>query len=119
MNRHFPALVLLLTFAAAFFALLPVGAQPLFAGQQDKTDGEMRTIIGVVDQSGGSFVLSTQDRLRPIAKLRGGDFSDDNFARFVGSKVRITGKLVTSGDAKVLTVRSLEDIVRIAPTAKE
>ena len=112
MKRNFPVLLFFLTFAASLIVLNPAGAQ-------DKTDAKMQTITGVVDQTGGSFVLSTEDRLRPIAQLRAQGFSEDNFARFVGLKVRITGNLGGNGDARVLTVRSLNDIVRIGPTTRK
>jgi hypothetical protein len=50
--------------------------------------------------------------------LHGKGFTDDNFARFVGLRVTISGDMVTEGGRKVLYVRNLSDIQRLPPEKK-
>lgn len=84
--------------------------------KHEKKKAATETITGVIDQSDGTFVLATEDRIRPIAKLRGDGFKDTNFARFLGLKVRVKGEMRGNGDEKTLIIRSLDDIEKIGPT---
>jgi hypothetical protein len=70
------------------------------------------TLEGIVDESGGKFVLANADNVEPIAELHGRGFSDDNFARFVGLRVTVKGDLVEEGGRKMLYIRNLTDIQR-------
>ena len=108
-------LVLVISFAA--FA-------PAYSGQQfnqaneknEQKSAKTETLEGVIDQTGGVFVIAGADRIRPIAKLRAEGFTENNFARFLGLKVRIKGTMVTEQDEKFFIVRSLDDIKAIGPT---
>ena len=74
------------------------------------------TSTGVVDQVGDKFVLAGEEAIRPRAVLRAEGFSPDNFARFVGQRVEIRGRLISEGDQKILVVKSVRDIKRIDRT---
>jgi hypothetical protein len=84
--------------------------------QQKSTTQTVRAITGVVDQVQGSFVISDLQTMQTIALLKGEGFSDDNFARFVGRKVRVRGRIVSDRDQPVLRVKNLSDIEQLEPT---
>lgn len=99
-------------------ATVTVSAVPAAADQGSRSRQETRIrteIVGVVDQKEGKFFVAGDEQMNPIANLRGVGFSEDNFARFLGMRVRITGEMVTEGNTKTLNVHSLNDIVRIWP----
>ena len=50
------------------------------------------TVTGCVDQRGTTYVLTVPGAMEKVAALRGRAFTDDNFARFVGHKVKVTGE---------------------------
>jgi hypothetical protein len=70
------------------------------AGQPDrkKASGKAKevndtvTLSGCLDQTENSYILAhDQEKLKNNTTLVGRAFSDDNFARFVGHKVRLRG----------------------------
>lgn len=51
------------------------------------------TISGVVIQQDEDFAIAEIENMKPIALLRGIEFSDGNFANFVGQTVTVRGTL--------------------------
>lgn len=51
------------------------------------------TLTGCVDERGEAYVLTGDRELRRVATLEGAGFSNDNFARYVGHKVTVHGKM--------------------------
>jgi hypothetical protein len=49
-------------------------------------------ITGCVDQKGTTYVLTGAGTMQRGTTLQGRAFSDDNFARYVGHKVKVTGE---------------------------
>jgi hypothetical protein len=95
--------------------VMPCSASPQSAAANQSAPAEKGkpvTLEGVVDESGGKFVLANPDNVEPMAELHGRGFSDDNFARFVGLRVTVKGDLVEEGGRKRLYVRNLADIQR-------
>ena len=68
------------------------------------------TLTGCVDQRGNDFVLTGDKELLEIAVLHYVGISDDNFAREVGHKVTVEGKLSKEGDTRVMRVTKLTTI---------
>ena len=101
---------------------------PLTLGQQskrppakDKQEHAVQhseTIVGLVDQTGNDFVIASEDGMRPIAKLEAVGFSNDNFARFVGARVRAKGELTRTDKGPVLRISSLDDVVKVRAEKK-
>ena len=79
------------------------------------------TISGVVIQQDEDFAIAEIENMKPIALLRGIEFSDGNFAYFVGQTVTVRGTLATEKGRKVLRVRRLSDVQRTAsqPQARQ
>jgi hypothetical protein len=70
--------------------------------------------VGCLDQRGEAYVLTGDRELRRIVTLQGDGFSDDNFARYLGHKVKVQGRLSEPGSS-VLRVR---DIATISETCR-
>jgi hypothetical protein len=73
-----------------------------------------RSAIGCLDQRGETYVLAGDRELRRLVTLQGDGFSDDNFARYLGHKVKVQGRLSEPGSS-VFRVR---DIATISETCK-
>lgn len=99
------------------FGLSSVNAeQPVRRKPENRTPAREATVLtGVVDQIGDKFVLAGEESIRPQAILRADGFSPDNFARFVGHRVQIRGRLVTEQGEQILVVRSVSDVKNIEP----
>jgi len=67
-------------------------------------------MTGCIDQRGENYVLTGDDELKKKAVLRGRTFSDDNFARYLGHKVKVQGSAVTEGEDAVINVDRIDDI---------
>jgi hypothetical protein len=74
----------------------------------------VRTVVGCLDQRGESYVLSGDRELRRIVTLEGDGFSNDNFARYLGHKVRVRGRLSAAGSS----VFRAREIVTLSETCK-
>jgi hypothetical protein len=70
--------------------------------------------VGCLDQRGETYVLTGDRELRRIVTLHGDGFSDDNFARYLGHKVKVQGRLAEPGSS----VFNVRDIVTISETCK-
>jgi hypothetical protein len=111
------------TLISISLSVAPLEAQPQKESrpgsqEQKGQPSERATLTGVVDQSGENYILADTERVQPLAVLHGKGFTDDNFARFVGLRVTISGDMVTEGGRKVLYVRNLSDIQRLPPEKK-
>lgn len=105
-----------------FCVLLAVASSSLLASQSQQersTTPATQVITGVIDQKGDTFVISDLKKVKPIAKLKAEGFSDDNFARFVGMKVRVRGRMVSEKDQSVLQVRNLSDIEKLDSSSQK
>lgn len=49
------------------------------------------TLTGCVDQRGERYVLKSATDMTVVTRLKGKGFSDDNFARYIGQKVTVSG----------------------------
>jgi hypothetical protein len=65
--------------------------------------------VGCLDQRGETYVLTGDRELRRMVTLQGDGFSDDNFARYLGHKVKIQGRLSEPGSS-VFKVREINTI---------
>jgi hypothetical protein len=80
-------------------ATLSLGVALLASGADSRSPKPQRqtrppasaTMTGCVDQRGETYVLTAEGAMDKSATLRGRAFSDDNFARYVGHKVKVTG----------------------------
>ena len=73
------------------------------------------TIVGVVDQIGMDYVIGEGKNLQGKLYLRAQGFSPDNFARYVGQRVQVEGKIATEGDRKTFTVTKLGSFKTLPP----
>ena len=64
------------------------------------------SLTGCLDQREQTYVLSSGADMSTVTKLKGKSFSDDNFARYVGKKVTVSGAM--EGDT--LQVRKIEQV---------
>ena len=61
--------------------------------ERKKTAEHTVTRAGCLDQRDEKYVLASEDEMRTVTELAGRAFSSDNFARFVGQKVRVRGAM--------------------------
>jgi hypothetical protein len=73
------------------------------------------TMTGVVDQVGSEYVLLRGKHMEDKTYLRAQGFSPDNFARFVGLRVQVEGRISTEGDRRVLVIRNLSSFKQLPP----
>lgn len=93
-----------------------IAEQPVRRKAGNRTPTRKATVLtGVVDQIGDKFVLAGEESIRPHAILRADGFSPDNFARFVGHRVQIRGRLVIEQGEQILVVKSVSDVKNIEP----
>jgi hypothetical protein len=88
----------------------------LTIGAAEEPSGDKATVLtGILDQVGNRFVLAGEEYVRPKSTLRAEGFSSDNFARFVGHRVQVRGRVLTEGGEQILVVRRVADIKRLEP----
>ncbi|HTQ53115.1 MAG TPA: hypothetical protein VMI94_01575 [Bryobacteraceae bacterium] len=69
------------------------------------------SLTGCVDEREGEYVLTNDRDLQPTARLRPAAGSpEDNFARHIGEKVTVEGRLADGQPLPVLTVESLKTV---------
>jgi hypothetical protein len=99
---------------AALFLLLPTAfAQQRRAPSKTKPQ-TAQAAVGCLDQRGETYVLTGDRELRRIVTLQGDGFSDDNFARYLGHKVKVQGRLSEPGSS----VFKVREITTISETCK-
>jgi len=66
------------------------------------------SLTGCVDERDGQYVLTNDTNLQTVARLQPeAGTADDNFARHVGHKVTVRGKLSREDAPPVMTVQSV------------
>ena len=66
------------------------------------------SLTGCVDERDGQYVLTNDTNLQTVARLQPeAGTADDNFARHVGHKVTVRGKLSREGTPPVMMVQSV------------
>lgn len=84
-------------------------AAPLQKGQTPRSVKD--SLTGCVDERDGQFVLTNDTNLEPMARLQPASGSAaDNFARHMGHKVKVRGKLSQAETLPVMTVASVETV---------
>jgi hypothetical protein len=68
------------------------------------------TLTGCVDQKQGRYVLTDDGMLKTLALLEWVDQNQENFARYVGHKVSVTGQRSGQTDPPLFKVAALKDI---------
>lgn len=78
------------------------------------------SLTGCVDEHDGQYVLTNEKTLEPTARLQPAAGSpEDNFARHLGHKVTVRGKLSKEEPIPVMTVESLETVSQTCAPAGE
>jgi len=69
------------------------------------------SLTGCIDERDGQYVLTNDTDLQPIARLQpAAGSAEDNFARHMGHKVTVRGKLVKEGVPPLMTVTGVETV---------
>jgi len=98
---------------AAWFALV-APAQTENRARPDATD----SLTGCVDERDGIYVLTNDTNLKVTARLRPEQGSpDDKFARHLGHKVTVRGKISNEDTPPVITVKSVDTISEACASA--
>jgi hypothetical protein len=98
------------------WVLLLLAVAPLAQPQEKGKKTATQEISGCLDEKSDYYVIRSERMLRELAKLEPVGFEKQLFARFVGHKVSITGKLVASTDPPTLRVKSYSNIKDVAET---
>jgi len=102
---------------AAVLLMLALGATAC-AAQAGRT--AKNSLTGCVDERNGEFVLTNDTDLRPTARLHPlAGSPQDNFARHVGEKVTVRGKISDDKPLPVITVESLKTVSQTCAPASE
>ncbi len=100
--------------------VLAVGMQiaPAQTGKNQRSAAK-DSLTGCVDERDGQYVLTNDTDLKPIARLLpAAGSAEDNFARHMGHKVAVKGKLSKEAALPVMTVESVETVSEAcAPTS--
>jgi len=78
-------------------------------GSPNGSGQAVKPITGCLDQQGEGYVLRELSTAGTVSALKGEMFSDDNFARYVGHKVTVHGRVQKEGERSVLHVTKVED----------
>jgi len=85
------------------------GALAVSATPQPKTSNKNATLTGCLDeQPGPQYVLRGLDELKLIAKLEPDGFAVQSFAKYLGKKVSVNGRLSSAGEPVTMRVRSIK-----------
>jgi len=104
--QNLRVLVVIVAGAAAGFAQ---------SGKTTKT-----SLTGCIDERDGEYVLTNDRDLQPTARLRpAAGSAEDNFARHMGEKVTVQGKLTEGQPLPVLTVDSVKTVSQTCAPASE
>jgi hypothetical protein len=69
------------------------------------------SLTGCVDERDGQYVLTNDTNLQTVARLQPeAGSADDNFARHMGHKVTVRGKLSREDTPPVMTVKSVAPV---------
>jgi hypothetical protein len=97
-----------------FLALLmfagSLAAVPPQAGQTERPAAKA-SLTGCVDERDGQYLLTNDTDLQPKARLQpAAGSAEDNFAKHMGHKVTVRGKVSKETPLPVMTVESIEKI---------
>ena len=68
-------------------------------------------LTGCVDERPGpAYVLLSEDQLQVLARLEPEGFAAQSFARFLGHKVTVTGRLEKNAAIPTIKVKSIKEI---------
>ena len=87
---------------------------PAFAADKKKPMSKPAAYEGCMDQKDDYYVLRTEGMLRLIARLEPVGFDKTLFARYVGQKVTVPGKLDMEGEPPMLRVTNINGIKKLA-----
>jgi len=78
------------------------------------------SLTGCVDEHDGEYVLTSDKDLQPAARLRpAAGSAEDNFARHLGEKVTVQGRMADGQPLPILTVDSLKTVSHTCAPASE
>lgn len=90
------------------FLVILILAVCLQGQTNEKRQSAKDSLTGCVDERDGQYVLTNDTNLQPVARLQPETGSaDDNFARHLGHKVTVTGKLSRDATPPTLMVRNI------------
>ena len=72
------------------------------------------SLTGCLDQRQETYVLTSGADMSTLTTLKGKSFSDDNFARYVGQKVKVSGSV----EANTMQVRRIDKVADTCSDAK-
>ena len=82
-----------------------------FQGSKTRKSAAKDSLTGCVDQRDGQYVLTNDTNLQPIARLQpAAGSADDNFARHMGEKVTVKGRVEKGDPLDLITVQSVETV---------
>jgi len=83
----------------------------LHAQNGESRQPSKNTLTGCVDERDGQYVLTNDTDLQTLARLQPeAGSADDNFAKHMGHKVTVRGKLSRDDNPPVMTVRSVAPV---------
>jgi hypothetical protein len=83
----------------------------LLIGAADAPSTRGATLTGCLDEKAGpQYVLRGLNELKLIAELEPEGFPVQGFAKYLGRKVRVKGRLDDTGEPAVMRVRSIEQL---------
>lgn len=89
--------------------IVSCGAFAVCATPQSTSSGKSATLTGCLDeQPGPQYVLRGLNELRPVAKLEPDGFAVQAFAKYLGRKVSVKGRLTSDSDPAVMRVRTIK-----------
>jgi hypothetical protein len=87
-----------------------LAAAPPQTGKTEKSAAKA-SLTGCVDEHNGQYVLTNDTNLQATARLQpAAGSAEDNFAKHMGHKVKVRGKLVQEDPLPVMTVEGIETI---------
>ena len=107
--------ITILTFVCCLLWAVDDSPKPQSSKTERRSGQKAATLTGCIDQRGETYVLA-DDQMQREAKLRAKAFSDDNFARFIGHRVRVFGEMDQSSGSDVFNVTKIEDVSQTCNT---
>lgn len=81
-------------------------------GQTQRRGGDA-SLTGCVDQVEGQYMLVEQQSLKRLAALRAETFEQEGFAKHLGQKVTVQGRLSSEEGRPVMRVRSVKTVSEV------
>jgi hypothetical protein len=94
-----------------FFALfLPITPTQQNSKSPPKTATQESSMTGYLDQEGSVYILREGSEMKKIADLEPGSFKNDYFANYVGTQVKVYGRISTAGGVPIVHVTRIEKL---------